>query len=261
MYHDTTVLIYEGTGYRYRPFSAPVSRVAGGQRGSVLGYSSASTRRLRRYLLTMDGIPRPVWDCTCTLRGDVHTLDVWRSRVDAYGKRLVRLGCCAVWRVELQRRGVPHLHLIVWGSDPASIRHAWLDVWGLVGDAAHEAHAVMIKSPDRDDTAWYAYLAGHTGKHKQDQLGWIGRQWGVWGRSRFRPRRRWRVELPVYQAELFVRYLNTLNWLHGYHYTNYLDGGHLRYCDTHTINRILHRVRYCGYTGLDGLPPLDPSET
>ena len=47
-----------------------------------------------------------------------------------------------------------------------------------------EAHAVKIDGLDgKDKMGWWRYLAAHTSKAKQSQLGWEGRQWGkMYGR-------------------------------------------------------------------------------
>jgi hypothetical protein len=37
----------------------------------------------------------------------------------------------------------------------------------------------MTEEELADEFGWWRYLASHTGKGKQEQLGWVGRNWGV----------------------------------------------------------------------------------
>lgn len=163
-----------------------------GLRGSVQEFSLASCRRLREFMLSHVGPGgSKVFGYSMTVPGTL-TADEWRAAVRHWSMRVIRRGGCAIWRVELQRRGVPHLHVVLWAPAGSKAWRACTEDWlerclpdrcrTIVGGRAHavEGHAL-----EGDAHAWYAYLVAHTSKHKTSQLGWHGRQWGIVGRARF----------------------------------------------------------------------------
>lgn len=174
------MVAYQAAGIQFSADSPVSSAPSGSLRGSVLGFSSASALRFRRKLLMYTGTA-PCYAVTLTLR-DFRSPADWRRCLDRFSKRISRTSDCGFWRVELQRRGTPHLHCLAYSHDPYLWRKAWLDVWGLNGDRDHELHACKITC--MHGTAWLNYVASHATKHKGDQLGWAGRQWGVFNKSR-----------------------------------------------------------------------------
>ena len=98
-----------------------------------------------------------------------------------------------VWRIELTtgennvgKVRTPHLHLVAWTN-------AQSDIVQLAADwcSAVERHFKLVRgSLDPNIAAQYTsletcqaafqYIANHTSKHKKGQLGWPGRQWGVY---------------------------------------------------------------------------------
>lgn len=172
------ILFYPHSGFLFGADSPGTEPPQSGKRGVVDGFSSASASRFRRRLLQFVGT-RPCWAITLTIR-DYQSPERWRRCLDAFGKRVVRLGDCGFWRVELQRRGTPHLHCLAYCSDPSAWRAAWLSVWGVSSDPAHFKHAVKFCSAH--GSGWLTYVATHATKHKEDQLGWLGRQWGIFNR-------------------------------------------------------------------------------
>lgn len=165
-------------------------------RGEILGFSARSASRLRRFTLENEVPDFYAYAGTFTVHRHV-TPDEFRAIVAAFKMRIVRRGFAMVWRVELQRRGTPHLHGALWspvggGADDDEeehlfevIRRNWLESTGEDKDAAAKEHAVFWK-PILDG-GWGAYQALHDGKAKESQLGWKGKQWGVWNRRMFRP--------------------------------------------------------------------------
>lgn len=106
-----------------------------------------------------------------------------------------------VWRIELtsgQNEGqvkTPHLHLVAWTNAPS-------DVLQLVADwcSAVERHFGLkrgsldcqvagLATELTSCQAAFQYVANHNSKHKRDQLGWPGRQWGVFYGTRENRRR------------------------------------------------------------------------
>ena len=62
-----------------------------------------------------------IFAVTLTVPGDVVTPDQWRSLFDAFSKFLSKKGVGAVWRLETQKRGQPHLHMIVTAPESLAV--------------------------------------------------------------------------------------------------------------------------------------------
>lgn len=126
-------------------------------------------------------------------------------------------GFCFVWRVEIQKRGALHWHLITGGSggeDGEEFGKFKLSVkwWNALEDEGPFRfdppvlcgkdmlisevsslmawpgaclHSVDVKKKG-DSGAWMRYMQDHTSKAKQEQIAvGIGRQWGIVGRKHF----------------------------------------------------------------------------
>lgn len=185
-----TIRWFEEGGVRHRLNAVPiVSRNVRGLRGSVKGCSSSSRRRLRQFLIQNEGsCSLPEWALTLTVRM-VAGPDQWRKVWRAFRQRVIRLRVPFVWRVELQRRGTPHLHCCVWCEESCveTLRQNWLQVWGVENDLDHIAHAVEYRP--LLGAAWYGYMILHAQKHLDGQgNAWTGRQWGVVNARMFRQR-------------------------------------------------------------------------
>lgn len=191
---------------------------AGGRRGKIKGWSSSSRRRFRDWLLKHEA-DSEIFAVTLTVPGDVVTPDQWRSLFDAFSKFLSKKGVGAVWRLETQKRGQPHLHMIVTAPESLAVSgdiedrlncvYAWFQScwfkyidrflppcegriktgsgssdsgYGIPRSALMGAdrHAVDVEA-DTGKTLWWRYLCDHTSKSKQEQVfGWDGfRHWGV----------------------------------------------------------------------------------
>lgn len=125
-----------------------------------------------------------------------------------------------VFRHELQRRGVPHCHLVVHKSllDPIFTPQQALVSWSrAVSDfrsfdiRAFMLHGVKLDDLDNAPIRMFRYLADHTSKHKQAQLGYQGKQWGVVGRSNFSEKSSEYVSLSDRQFTIALRLLNRLS--------------------------------------------------
>lgn len=166
------------------------------KRGAIKGFSGKSSKRLRDFLVkyTVPGARRVA--ITCTLPCKVSVQD-WYGIMKRFRQNVIRSGLAAVWRVELQRRGVPHLHLVGYSSSGidgvGSYWSSWVNACDSVVErddlsvCAHEGFLVYgFCARWVDGSRWIAYLAAHCVKHKNEQLGWQGRQWGVFNRAMFR---------------------------------------------------------------------------
>lgn len=177
------------------------------KRGAVSGFSPSSSKRLKRALCSVKlehGLPLIVTltypaeftaDWTRWKR-DLHN---WRrSMWDSYGSQLIG----GAWRLEAQRRGAPHYHVLLWTrfgdlSRPDSkmtlqslregIAEKWFKVVGS-GDDDHFRAGTRVE-PCRKGKGGYdaiiLYLIKYTGKdstHPDSQVfnRPVGRYWGIW---------------------------------------------------------------------------------
>lgn len=165
-------------------------------RGDITRFSASSARRLRETLALakFKGGGASVWGFTFTIPGKVleppAVRRLWHDFVVAY-KREYR-GVPMVWRIELQTRKQAHWHCVLWLDGLAAARAVMIaDLWRKVvrshvgalsrrTDIGFEFHGVDFKCLDgASATGLIGYLCDHASKHKRDQLGWRGRQWGV----------------------------------------------------------------------------------
>jgi hypothetical protein len=155
----------------------------GSGRGKITEFSRNSARRLRLFLLTQFVGNREMYSFSFTTQ-EFFTPKEWRRLVKCWNNTCNYYGWAGVWRVELQRRGTPHLHCIFWlinDYEVDIIKEKWLDLVGRTFDT--EKFAVKFSSGL--NSKWIMYISGHISKHKKEQLGWLGRQWGVWCREQF----------------------------------------------------------------------------
>lgn len=177
-------------------------------RGDITRFSSASARRLRETMVL--GRPRP--DCVpvglcLTIPGeilpDADVRHLWHDFVLAVRSSLPHVA--VIWRIELQQRKQPHWHLLAYtrrevvcgvvlpdqfAPDVRRLRDIWERValkYAKVVSWQSDAflkHGVDIKPlSGASATGKIHYLADHESKHKREQLGWRGRQWGVINRA------------------------------------------------------------------------------
>lgn len=101
-------------------------------RGSVYGLSKGSRRRLMRFMAECNN--SPTWLVTLTYPSRFPTpaeakgdLKVWSQRMQRIAARAgIDLGI--LWRMELQARGAPHFHCLLWLSgSPSSRLYGYLD--------------------------------------------------------------------------------------------------------------------------------------
>jgi hypothetical protein len=185
---------------------------SGGLRDVITGWSSASRRRMREYMLTHcapDGwatigpsftVPGP----PLTHR---QSSELWAD----FCRLVQKAGMGMIWRVEIQKRGVLHWHALLIGpqeSHPHSVGLLWHECLRALGPCEHDVtikgkplhycadtrmglpgadvHACVIPDNDARAGAWLRYLQDHATKAKQEQIPEsIGRHWGVVGRKRF----------------------------------------------------------------------------
>lgn len=181
-------------------------------RGDILAFSHAAARRLREWFMTKHV---PNWNLFAVTLTTHHIFspNEWRSACKRFRQSLIRENFAGVWRVELQRRQAPHLHVAFWLPPSATVEAVsalWLRATGEEGDPSAIAHAVMSKKIEADESGWAVYMGLHGGKHKREQLGWLGKQWGIWNRERFTDRTPEVFEMAPREHSAFLRFLRRL---------------------------------------------------
>ncbi len=168
-------------------------RKRGGKRREIGAFSRSSRRRLLRLMASINqevaGLPLFI---TLTYPASwPGTPKIWKRHLDTFLKRLRRgmPESWGIWKLEPQRRGAPHYHLLVWGVDRIEkdwLSHAWFHVVGSGDDnhlragtqvqkaqswrhATHYAAKYVAKVVERPDSSWDA----------------PGRWWGRFGLSLF----------------------------------------------------------------------------
>lgn len=168
--------------------SSPASR------GRVRGFSDDSARRLRRLFSTLRKDEAPLF-VTLTYHERDPEPDEAKRDLDTWLKRLERYTDCdngntvsAVWRMEYQKRGTIHFHLLIYGVKflPVDkINQDWHEVTGETSEqhAASGLDIERIRESGRAAAYLNKYLCknGSLGDGEDD---WTGRIWGVHRRGR-----------------------------------------------------------------------------
>lgn len=171
-------------------------------RGDIKGFSRSSQRRLRETLaMARSKSDSVVYGFCLTIPGKQLTpgevRHIWHNFVAAYRKQYPLIPM--VWRVELQAksRRQAHWHTVAWlPKSSAAVTSVMIaELWRRVvrsrvgalsmrTDMGFDLYGVKVDClSGASATGLIGYLCDHTSKHKQAQLGWKGRQWGVLNRS------------------------------------------------------------------------------
>lgn len=175
------------------------------KRGNVNGWSKSATRNNTRWLRSISPKSFPSDDefgiaFTLTLRDCPETSEDWHVLRTNFIKRMRRMGMLRLhWVTEWQRRGVPHLHGIIFfpfslisdsldiDSFSALIVDHWLALTNQYRAARNGQHLKVVT----DIKGWFKYLSKHASRgadHYQRSSfgipsGWFktGRVWGHCG--------------------------------------------------------------------------------
>lgn len=164
----------------------------GGGRSYVSGFSPASRLRLMRLAATLRRDCVPIF-ITLTYPGVYpETPKQWKRHLDTLVKRLRRRfeDCSAIWKLEPQRRGAPHFHLLLYGvyQVPDDFR-SWLsEAWYKVVGSGDERHLkagtrVEYLRSYRGAVSYAAKYMDKTVDDLPEAWGKPGRFWGVVGRD------------------------------------------------------------------------------
>jgi hypothetical protein len=174
----------------------------GGKRKEIEGFSPASRLRLLKWLQSINQLKLKFLPLFLTLTyGRVFPTDgeTIKRHIDNFGKAFRRQypDACFIWKVEPQKRGAPHFHLLV--LNQGYVSHKWLAAtWNRVvgGDAAHLKAGTEVRRV-RSWGGVISYAAKYIGKSSETaELTGIGRHWGIIGRDKLP------VELQTFVASL-----------------------------------------------------------
>lgn len=163
-----------------------------GGRGVIRGFTKAARKRMLQFLQSVDrevvGLPLFV---TLTYPGEWPGDPVrWKRDLETWLHRLRRAfpTAWAVWRLEPQRRGAPHYHLLVFGLGALPkewLSRTWFEVVGS-GDERHLRAGTQVQRVE----SWrrvIGYAAKYLAKEVDELPGaWregVGRWWGVHNRK------------------------------------------------------------------------------
>ena len=181
-------------------------------RGDITDFSAKAARRLREAFFTLYAPECCLWAVTLTTHA-IFSPNEWRATMKRFRVAVQRRGWAGIWRVELQKRKAPHAHVAFWlpvGCSIDSVRDLWLTATGERHDAEAIKHAVHGREIPQDESGWAIYLGLHSGKHKESQLGWLGKQWGIWNQAALVERVPVELSLRPREHALLLRILRNL---------------------------------------------------
>lgn len=158
-------------------------------RGTITSFSNASRKRLIETLASINRDRVRFMPLFVTLTyPEVYSEEgqTWKRHLDSFLKALARAypGCSAVWRLEFQKRGAPHYHLLVFGLqwlDAKWLARTWYRIVAS-GDEKHLKAGTQVKRV----RSWrgvmsYAskYMAKTGGAPSKVE---VGRYWGIFNR-------------------------------------------------------------------------------
>lgn len=176
------------------------------KRGRITTFSEASRRRLRGFV---HSLRRDAESTFLTLTWHRHCPDPEEAKraLDNFLKRMRRRfpDASAVWKLEPQKRGFPHYHLLVYGLPfipYEKLTAIWHECTQEVSDQHRESGVDVERSVHNDDGKLQSYLAKYMSKemdgwpteklHGDTAKAWEhpGRFWGVFNRDAL-PRATW----------------------------------------------------------------------
>lgn len=191
----------------------------GAKRGAIKTMTHGAARRMREDILKRVVVDAYIYDVTITVPGE-WPLEVWRQREKCFVTQLVRAGMAGWIRREMQERGQPHAHFLIYV--PRSVcelvrnKVLYQGWWNLLDDEQRAMpgaweRANVVKGPfedGKDAPEWREYLCAHTTKRKAKQACYVGKQWGRFGSNLLEGRATlWCGDLEPEQTKHFTRLL------------------------------------------------------
>lgn len=194
-------------------------RRGGGVRGPVRLWSSASRRRLLKTVAAIDFDQlSESWGGSWFFATLTYKEDPGQSRckrdLDVLARRWTReFGVCRwVWKMEFQRRGVPHFHIIAWVPHTHTLGQVRKWLWAAWEETAQQGESLRVdlESVRSKSPASYFVSYARSDKEIQHRLPELwsggGRWWGVRGMSPQWSRRQLSPREFVAARRVLVRY-------------------------------------------------------
>lgn len=189
------------------------------RRGMVREFSHRSRRRLREMALDLSEMWRAEVLLTLTMPGEWRSVcadgrafkrhvKAWRARL---GRHLAGLGVggwSALWFLEFQARGAPHLHVLLFGDGVGSVplddfrtwaSDSWAEVVGHPDEHERAKHRSAGTRVERMRTGHFGYATKYATKMQQKnvppEFRSVGRFWGLW---------RYQAPAPVVWSQSFT---------------------------------------------------------
>lgn len=167
-----------------------------GKRGTASGWNAQTTRRNVAFLrsVTLSELTGDGYAFTLTLKHCPPSHDHWHRLRRSFHKRMERMGSSRIhWVTEWQRRGVPHLHGVVYfptGTSSYRTPHDLVTHWLKAAEAYEPAPWSQHIKPITDSLGWLQYLAKHSARgarHYQRDSANMPQGWQkpgrIWGKS------------------------------------------------------------------------------
>jgi len=183
------------------------------RRGIITEFSRSSRRRLLRTVSKTKKENLPVF-VTLTYPSEFPGDPAeWKRHLHNFLRRLAYKfeNVSGVWKLEPQKRGAPHYHLMIWGVKYvdllAFVPEKWYRVVGS-GDEKHLRAGTRVEKV-RTWRGVMSYCAKYLGKEVKDMPGWsaVGRYWGVFQRDAVPWAELVTVDVTYKQAAQIMRYL------------------------------------------------------
>lgn len=199
---NLTLNLYQGYTSVSDPREKGSSKKGGGIRGVITGFSKQSRLRLMKMLRSLNDSP----DFMITLTYPKHypaDADEWKRHLDNFRRRVSETfpGFWAMWKLEPQKRGAPHFHLMgSFGKEAENmgksdlyklLRVIWYRIVGS-GDGNHFLKGVQVEDlRGAGHKKQSIYVSKYVGKTQElEKLpGWArpGRFWGIHNRGNMPP--------------------------------------------------------------------------
>lgn len=182
--------------WRFKKIQKPPKR----EKGDIKGFSRSSRYRLLKKLnqLNPDNCSN-YYHITLTYPKDFPTEgEIYKGDLDAFLKRVKRKFGAEImylWKLEFQKRGAPHYHIILYIPSDARIKFLrdwfglnWFQVVQRYWDTKDTLHKYAGVSVDKIDNLKMAgsYLSKYISKDEDDSASAQGRYWGCsknWGHT------------------------------------------------------------------------------
>lgn len=187
-------------------------------RGKTKTFSNIARRNMM-YTLAM--IRRDSLPCFVTLtypKEYSSDASVWKKDLDKFCKRLTYKfrGVSAIWKLEPQRRGAPHYHLLVWGATLIDllgfVPYAWNEI-AAGGNVEHlRWHLGRIDNipcVQQVDTQkqMYQYVLKYISKSAAEGWKYVGKWWGIVAKTNLPFGSEVVFEITEEVANEFIRYM------------------------------------------------------